>query len=590
MANADRKPRTRRRTRASHVPRPTRLLRIIGQTPSFLDSKGRIVTDSVPVPAEVLSPGPRGYRVCVVDFDASKGTYRPAAAVPRGQANDRYLDANDSVLLSDPGFHAQNAYAIVMRTLARFEFALGRRVSWGFYGHQLQVAPHGIEDANAFYSEAAHGLTFGHFTGARSGKPVYTCLSHDIVAHETTHAIVDGLRDMYTDAALPDQAAFHEGFADIVALLSIFAIPRVMRASIEKVAKTGRPVNAAWLKESALLGIAEELGSELSPSLGRAEALRRSITIEPDPRLLSDPAYQEPHSRGEILVHPMLNAFVDVWSERVKPFVRSGSVTATRLWEEAAEAADHLLTMSIRALDYCPPLDLTFGDYLSALLTSDMVLVPDDSKYGYRDRLRKHFGAWGIAPSSKGGLETGAWQGPHHGLRRGQAISTERVHFDSLRTDPDEVFRFLWENRSALRVYDDAYTRVTSLRPCKRVGPDGFVLHETVAEYYQKIDCTANDLRSLGLKQPPDMDGHQQVTLFGGGTLIFDEFGTLRYHVRKRIDNLKHQQEKLEYLWTHRLIDRFGRLGSASVLAGDERFARLHQARMGASLSRGAEW
>ena len=95
---------------------------------------------------------------------------------------------------------------------------------------------------------------------------------------------------------------------------------------------------------------------------------------------------------------------------------------------------------------------------------------------------------------------------------------------------------------------------------------------------------------SLGLKQPPDMDGHQQVTLFGGGTLIFDEFGTLRYHVRKRIDNLKHQQEKLEYLWTHRLIDRFGRLGSASVLAGDERFARLHQARMGASLSRGAEW
>ena len=39
-------------------------------------------------------------------------------------------------LLDDPRFHARNVYAIMMRILARFEFALGRRVAWGSAGHQ----------------------------------------------------------------------------------------------------------------------------------------------------------------------------------------------------------------------------------------------------------------------------------------------------------------------------------------------------------------------------------------------------------------------------------------------------------------------
>ena len=36
--------------------------------------------------------------------------------------------------------------------------------------------------------------------------------------------------------------------------------------------------------------------------------------------------------------------------------------------------------MCIRALDYCPPVDITFGDYLRALITADRDLVPDDDR------------------------------------------------------------------------------------------------------------------------------------------------------------------------------------------------------------------
>ena len=39
--------------------------------------------------------------------------------------------------------------------------------------------------------------------------------------------------------------------------------------------------------------------------------------------------------------------------------------------------AERLLTICIRALDYCPPTDITFGEYLRALVTADYDLKPD---------------------------------------------------------------------------------------------------------------------------------------------------------------------------------------------------------------------
>ena len=52
---------------------------------------------------------------------------------------------------------------------------------------------------------------------------------------------------------------------------------------------------------------------------------------------------------------------------------------AERLAAEAATVADQVLTMCIRALDYCPPTDLTFGEYLRAIITADKDIVPNDT-------------------------------------------------------------------------------------------------------------------------------------------------------------------------------------------------------------------
>lgn len=73
-----------------------------------------------------------------------------------------------------------------MRTLARFEQALGRRVDWNFRAHQLKVVPHAFEQANAFYAPDAEALVFGYYHS--NDGPVFLSLSHDVVVHETTHA------------------------------------------------------------------------------------------------------------------------------------------------------------------------------------------------------------------------------------------------------------------------------------------------------------------------------------------------------------------------------------------------------------------
>lgn len=561
--------------RTPALPR-TRNLWVIAQDPSVLDANGEILTTQLEIPAETLAPGPRGYRVHVIDYDSSTNTlYSPKRYDPpdaKGCYEDPFAElikeGRIRDLLCEPKFHAQNVYAIIMRTLARFEFALGRRVGWGFSGHQIHVAPHAFADANAFYSEQDQALVFGYFfvPEGRQRTPIFTCLSYDVVAHETTHALLDGLRTRYTAPSSPEQAGFHEGFADIVALLSVFSLNDVVRACIQKIRPNDGPqlpvdqlripresLTIENLKGSLLFGLAEQMGSELSGV--RGSALRRSVNIpqlkEADVPYLERPNYQEPHQCGELLVAAVLNTFLLVWLDRLNRYLLSNdNITHLDLGVvvgEGSEAADHLLTIAIRGLDYMPPTDIRFSDYLSAILTCDRETVPDDSKYRYRQKLRDSFAAYGIEPAGRDG---GYWDFETN------VYTYDHTHFDSLLRDPTEVFRFLWDNRDALNIEDDqlfyekAYTKVQSVRPCIRVGPDGFTIRETVAEYVQMATLRFDELDEAGITDiNADIPDDIEITLFGGGTLIFDEFCRLKYHISNRIFNQKTQPARIEYLW-----------------------------------------
>src|SRR5689334_22570940 len=261
---------------------PTRKLTVLALDPSVKDG-GKILRTQIEIPNEAVNKGPRGYRVHVIDYDSTRNILYPATPVPSGMNRDDDLPTDpfqklsDSTLLKLPKFHAWMTYGIIMKTLSRFESALGRRIGWGFDGHQIQVSPHAFADANAFYSDRAQGLFFGYFPSLDGKRTIFTCLSHEVVAHETTHALLDGLRERYTDPSSPQQAGFHEAFADIVAMLSIFSAQSV----IEKVIDLGLPgtrrglirrssVSLEALKNSGLLGLAQEMGSELAGVHGHA--------------------------------------------------------------------------------------------------------------------------------------------------------------------------------------------------------------------------------------------------------------------------------------------------------------------------------
>ncbi len=558
-----------------------RKLTIIAQDPA-IRRNGRIVTTEVEVPAEELLPGPCGYRVNVIDYDASANRlYEPLQFRPltNGTYHDPYRRTSrsrDSDLLDDPRFHAQNVYAIVMRTLARFEFALGRRAPWGSDGHQLHVAPHAFAEANAFYSREDRSLFFGYFTG-RSGAPVFTCLSHDVVAHETTHAILDGLRKRYLEPSSPDQAAFHEGFADVVALLSVFSLTDVVAALLSPRGSAGattidqRHLTRRSLERSVLFGLADQMGSELS--VARGEALRRSITLKKGESYDRMPEFEEEHRRGELIVAAMMNAFLDIWVARLRKLgtVARGRKDLSLVVEEGARVAQHLLTIAIRAIDYAPPTDLTFSDYLSALLTVDREVVPDDTKYDYRGALLANFRAYGMSQAS-GTDSDGSWR------RFDKPLVYGRSHFDSMLRDKEEVFRFVWENRDALDVHKLGYVEVQSIRPSSRIGPDGFVLRETIAEYIEILTLTAAEIETeLGIATPREIPRWRRVRIFGGGTLVFDEYGQLKYQISNRLRDVERQKRRLDYLAESGFFDQPPPAPPPSP--AQSRFARLHLAR-----------
>ena len=165
----------------------------------------------------------------------------------------------------------------------------------------------------------------------------------------------------------------------------------------------------------------------------RAAPARGPSAADPEPgsgRTRPHPAEYatttEAHARGAILVAAVFDAFLSIYNGRIADLMRlytggtgilpQGAVhpdLVNRLADEAAKAADHVLTMCVRALDYCPPVDLTFGEYLRAVVTADVDLVPSD-EHDYRIAFVEAFRRRGLYPRNLRTLsvENLRWRGP----------------------------------------------------------------------------------------------------------------------------------------------------------------------------------
>lgn len=329
-----------------------------------------------------LSVGPVGEIVEVIDYDGwNKKFYRA-------------VDLNDPALLmeaglapseSDPRFHQQMVYAVAMKVVESARRALGRPINFRKSSSRtrLRLIPHAFCGKNAFFDPDLNAIMFGYFQadsvspGANiPSQTVFTCLSHDIIAHEMTHAIVHRLRPYFIEPSNIDVLAFHEAFSDIVALFQRFSYRELLAEHIQS--------SQGVLQKSQML---VELAQQFGYAAGRGGALRSAIGKSPN---LAET--HEPHDRGAILVSAVFGGYFDAYQKRIADLLRiatggSGQLPTGRLHPdlvnrlagEASQLAERFLRMCFRAFDYMPPVDVTFGDFLRALVTSDFELNPQDS-------------------------------------------------------------------------------------------------------------------------------------------------------------------------------------------------------------------
>jgi hypothetical protein len=395
-----------------------RRLRTFAFDPMSTRLSGRYLT--LDVPFEQLQPGPCGDLLRVVDFDATRDEWYEPVDLDAGA-----VLAQDGLRPSerDPRTHQQVVYAVAMSVLERFERFLGRRFRWRA-DQQLRLVPHAFEGRNAFFDPDRRAVLFGYYRADQRdpgpnlpGQVIFTCLSSDIVAHEVTHAIVHRLRRHYLQATNPDVFALHEAFADLVALFQHFVHRDVV---LRAVAATSGDLR----ENSGLLDLALEFGE----SSGRGGALRSAIGTERTPDRFR--AATEPHERGACLVAAVFDAYLDLYQDAIADLLRiatggSGVLPPGRLHpdlvgrvaDEAVTYADRLLGMVVRAFDYLPVVDVTFGDVVRAIVTADRVLFPDDAGR-LRGTLVEAMRRRGIHPPRVTSLADAAltWPGPSEPL------------------------------------------------------------------------------------------------------------------------------------------------------------------------------
>jgi len=451
-----------------HEAPSSRRLRILTFDPSLATMLETASINQITLPVvweQDLKPGPIGEYIEVVDYDpASEVGYQPV------DLNDPHLLAQDGVVPSEsnPQFHQQMVYAVAMTTINQFERALGRVAFWadrkwktreGEYRQQfvrrLRIYPHAIRDRNAYYSPVKKSILFGYFpvttTDANNtpGTIVFTCLSHDIIAHEVTHALLDGVHPRFNEPTNPDVHAFHEAFADIVALFQHFSYSVVLENQISK-------TKGDLQTENMLSQLAQQFGR----ATGRGAALRDALggpnkdtgkwePRQPDPHALIN--VFEAHARGAILVAAVFRAFLVIYRSRTADLFRIAAGPTGRLPEgdlhpdltkrlavEAAKCADRILQMCIRGIDYCPPVDITFGDFLRAVITADLDYSPDDEG-SFRIAFIQSFREWGIYPRGVKslGVDALAWKSGDELMRN--MLAASKSGYGTLGSTEDQI-------------------------------------------------------------------------------------------------------------------------------------------------------
>lgn len=464
----------------------------------FLPRRHRTQDDDVTArpDEEFVAPGPTSSRVAVVDYDSSQDTvYAPVEPLKDGTG----FKLRKKVDLADFHFHQVNVWAIVNRTLAQLEHPrlLGRPIPWASGQGRLLILPHAGYGENAFYSRTTGGLHFLYFQGRE--RKVFTCLSHDIVTHELGHAVLDGLKPYYNDVSTVEAAGFHEYFGDALAITSSLTFRDFLARAVG---------DAPARLDDALVG---RIGVEFGVAQGRGPlrvASERTTMSELEGTF-------EEHHYSKLLSNVFFELlrwlYVRKLGEARGRNRTGGQAAVTALVNAAAQTS----RMMFRAIDYCPPVDVTYVDYARAVLHADRVAYPGREEAEVQAKVEELFVERGVTPSRAG--ET---------VLRNRDIAPYDV--ERLSASPEAAYRFLDSKREALGIPADVNLQVHRVYRTRKATASGFYPpREVVIEFVwtDEVALMGEGFGALAGKHMP---------MRCGGTIVFDQNDNVLHYMLKR--------------------------------------------------------
>jgi hypothetical protein len=271
-----------------------------------------------------------------------------------------------------------------------------------------------------------------------------------------------------------------------------------------------------------------------------------------------------------LLVAAVFEAFLSIYVTRTGDLLRlatsgTGVLSAgalhpdlvERLSQEASMAARHVLTICVRALDYCPPVDMTFGDYLRALITADFDIVPNDV-YGYRVAFLEAFRRRGIYPRDLPtlSLDSLRWRPADEDdnqdllqdlfsrlgefVEQFQRLESRREMFDltrEWRIKAHDILQNLFRSSSG----EHRQRLMAALGLDLTTGEEHFEVHQLRVSYKQGPDEAVRPQILLYLIQEQRLPGETALgggplTFSGGCTIIADQYsGKVKYTTSARV-------------------------------------------------------
>ena len=291
----------------------------------------------------------------------------------------------------------------------------------------------------------------------------------------------------------------------------------------------------------------------------------------------------EPHERGSILVAAVFDAYFTVYTRRTVSLFRifraGGGTTdrgdlpvplAERLAAEANRTTEQFFVICARALDCCPPVDITFGDFLRAVLTSDLDFHPDDPD-GVRDALMQAFRLRGIVADEVASFSEDSlfWSKVKHDL-----LKVEGLVFGGRRMPTETCFASLPSRTQRILVLIRIGGRSMRLRSIRCSTPGRTVACSSIWSSSWCRRCKSpRRYQSRNVS-----DAQRRHAAYFPGSLVGDDRPPprVRFVIQKLWTKEREERVRNYYLSTGRAPDSAGDAGAKDRSRSQINFGLLH--------------